>query len=1843
MPKKRLFKARFSGYIAILLCITIPILFFGIKYVLDTSTKNAVKLETDVKEYHKKCAKEIALAVAQNWNPGLTLTQQKDAIMKIADAIYNASLNQDTSVLGKAIPGLDIKKDHKITSNSTFGGIVVTPQTIVSAPTTAIEYSNQTKYFVRLYSQSLSGSYCTWNPYFAMWRTIDKGTDPANRISIFDEVDTDKQKDNIFTLIHHDIYTIPLIYYGYMSSAYPTNSYYYTGSTYSRFYLSAFSKGDNLTFSYSPQSTLSYSTLKYSATTSTYKERINPSDLYCVQISISNDKIKAQTNIDTGYAVPAQCNVDIVLAIPTNGAANNISNRDTASDTSGSPYYGVAATSIPTNAAGTPIYQIGQACKNFVKDNFYHIRGINIGLIPYSAKVSISPDKTGYTVAIPQFVSTYFANNTIASNVMRGAYIYGTRGEKDAKLTNSYNWNTNLVGCPIMCRRGSTTTSTTYGNNIIFYGDLLSNANPSTTSLRFHRMNLNPCYLGYANLLSLKCESNCTVFLPNPYYMIELTADLVKIYEMCNALYPIYDPYNVSNFIFIPVTWANNLFQSWTNNPSLSATTDQLSRPSKTTSGRKKALILVVNKPDWFEPRELTYVGFNNDFSEFLAIESDKINFAINYSDTTKKFPDGTSYNGTIQGAKKILKYTTQSGTVERNATSGYYECAGSAVGRLSFPEKGLLKIVVANGTGVSATGSGFVTFYSDNIGTTYNVRKDSTSGSAITLGSSVSFSGSQKFIFSGPEKLWNWSSTYAAIWGNRSTNGMNFGHNLSIWKARFALGSGTIISSITLTKQVLRAIGGYDEAKSQILNNLSECVVDSVEDPNAKLYVDPCIRLITNRTDGIGRLWSRGEAVLPQSVPIDPSCYGIQQGKFGISVWTNNQICGTYAMETGNNSFSNLGSLNGYGWWIISSLKSPYYNDKVTTLITPTNTSSNGNQMNLGGFFFINNETKLYSSSATKDDIIYNKCIGVLEKNGEKWICFCGDGELEVTISVGAALTFSGVTGDSSLHKIARTETFYVEPSQITQHDGTNYYIDLNMSGLKLISAEITNRPYTKVTPACSISGTTNALNTSGTLQITTNLEAPMTIKAKTTTSGVTFYSDNGVEENINTYYPIDASTTKIITFSGPTRMYNWADSTYTFSQYTTTGGKNFGHNLKIYKLKYKLDNATISSATLTNQILRCYANYTSGTGDTGRKTLILNTDGHCTSETSSSSEQYTDPCISTNGGNYNYYNSSTGWIWNGIQIKAYNFYPICYGVQKVKFLMTPYNCTSTVSTSYDNYLKIYASGNVLTNVASISSSSYYRVFDLSGYTSYYTDRVQIFTGRFQTSYISARYYDAIRDVALSGTRQYVNNNGSESCTGDCSVSCSGSLLSSWADGPSGCACGSTCRYSTTCTKQYNSSGSTTADSCPSGYTLSQYSSSTGYIPTRYDIRNFFFVNTQTKSYSASATLAQIKANTYIGSLISGSDTWLCFCGDGQLRVTVANPKQPGTIQYTTPQNTTATTSVSKADYQTITIDPSTHQYVKNHTNNTYTITLNVNNIAIDTSHNSNKGVAFAEEISNYVYIHSHPTKPEMSRAVDFSKNIGEKPDYDTSLIPNVNLRYISYNKNLAYWSTQVSNYPYSEFYNNNIVGDFYFLLEDTSSIAPQIRFFNRSLGPETFSNVKCEIYDAVGLHRRFQAFPDIRNENLASFDIVNAHLGGHIKYIYAGFTLPINTALYYGADGTTLYKYQWQRNSSGTLSTYDPSVACQKVTTNACSKLKTDFGSNIKIYIIKYRKQTSYKNKISGSATNFDYSYIDTCASSSANIYDISTETDLKSSLDKIAADIKTFAGYADAKNVD
>jgi hypothetical protein len=133
---------------------------------------------------------------------------------------------------------------------------------------------------------------------------------------------------------------------------------------------------------------------------------------------------------------------------------------------------------------------------------------------------------------------------------------------------------------------------------------------------------------------------------------------------------------------------------------------------------------------------------------------------------------------------------------------------------------------------------------------------------------------------------------------------------------------------------------------------------------------------------------------------------------------------------------------------------------------------------------------------------------------------------------------------------------------------------------------------------------------------------------------------------------------------------------------------------------------------------------------------------------------------------------------------------------------------------------------------------------------------------------------------------------------------------------------------------------------------------------------------------------------------------------------------------------------------------------------------------------------------------------------------------------------------------------------------------------------------------------------------------------------------------TLPINAALWAGASGETLHNYQWQSNGSGTWNEKTATDAVKEVTKSACAKLKTDYGSNLRVYLIKFRKQDKYKHPVTQADTKFDYNYLDSCATANTSTYikDVSDEAGLKNALDEIYSDITSanFAPRSEARNV-
>ena len=123
---------------------------------------------------------------------------------------------------------------------------------------------------------------------------------------------------------------------------------------------------------------------------------------------------------------------------------------------------------------------------------------------------------------------------------------------------------------------------------------------------------------------------------------------------------------------------------------------------------------------------------------------------------------------------------------------------------------------------------------------------------------------------------------------------------------------------------------------------------------------------------------------------------------------------------------------------------------------------------------------------------------------------------------------------------------------------------------------------------------------------------------------------------------------------------------------------------------------------------------------------------------------------------------------------------------------------------------------------------------------------------------------------------------------------------------------------------------------------------------------------------------------------------------------------------------------------------------------------------------------------------------------------------------------------------------------------------------------------------------------------------------------------------------------DATFMLPYNMVLRKAGYQGNDDtPTQGAAKATADVCAKLKGDYDeSNLRIYVIKYRAQTQYKSfpmyGITQSNKDHDYTAVDGCATS-GYLYTVSTEADLKTRLNAIATNIKSWAGYEAAKLVE
>lgn len=551
-----------------------------------------------------------------------------------------------------------------------------------------------------------------------------------------------------------------------------------------------------------------------------------------------------------------KCEVDIIIAIPTNYASctnDNSNDGDLAANSS---------------SANTPIRHIAKAYQTFLQ-NFLHTQGVAVGVIPYSGKISLPPDRANWTVKIPLSAKMpdlpYVKQSMFyGSDGKFGGELLLNRDEPDSGYGDYIYWGQPDVGLPIMSRIGVATSHrgmTTYVSRNGSDNLLISMEDPAKSdAYKFMRANINPCYLGYCNTLAMLCEKDCPTHLANPYFITELTSDLNNVIHDLNLIVPINDKRNKSNFLFLPALWAGNLFSSWTRHPFIlqgdnnSAGNKQDTSDNNTSSesakdNRKRAVIIVANAPDNFEPVELTYLGFNNDNSEIPMYESDTILF-----DKGGYVRKGNNYLG-VKGA---IKYTTTGTTTVNNAVEeknrkenneefkdeDYFEFGDGLVytskgkATISFPNKGIIKIVATRNEPAN------VTFYDEN-GVVDNVTKVEGKYKKHIVRGKTSFS------FRGPQQVYNFQDqTTKFESGKYTTKGPNFGHNLSVKKLKFTT-SRCILDKVSLSNQILRFYGTY--GKNEINNK--ELIQNSNGSTEPEKRMDPCIDLSYTDPNGYNDL----------------------------------------------------------------------------------------------------------------------------------------------------------------------------------------------------------------------------------------------------------------------------------------------------------------------------------------------------------------------------------------------------------------------------------------------------------------------------------------------------------------------------------------------------------------------------------------------------------------------------------------------------------------------------------------------------------------------------------------------------------------------------------------------------------------------------------------------------------------------------------------------------------------------------------------------------------------------------------------------------------------------------
>jgi hypothetical protein len=1187
---------------------------------------------------------------------------------------------------------------------------------------------------------------------------------------------------------------------------------------------------------------------------------------------------------------------------------------------------------------------------------------------------------------------------------------------------------------------------------------------------------------------------------------------------------------------------------------------------------------------------------------------------------------DGTNYNGTIQGTKKILKYETVSGTVTRNAESGYYECDGTAAGRLSFPQKGLVKVVVEVGGKNSE-----ITWTLKENNSLPKILLSDIFGVCYGNGKLVACSAYGNFYVS-QDKGSSWamsnklSQTYD--WMDICYADGNF----------IAVSNGGYIASST-------------DGVSWILHGPIEKVPDTslmgVCYGNGKLVALTLGGyILTGKLDDLSNWKCDGS-----SIPGAGGCIRIIY------------VDGYYLTMSGKGAAISLESDETDLWATIWAT--------IKTIPFPSYALCYANQK----VVIIDYRSMLVSENKGRSW----GCYSVLP-SGDSWDNLCHDGENFIAVgyngliavgsyeNVTATIKFTNIT-DGNLtknneeYKISNRRELYIEPSQISGTEG-NYYIDFSMKNIRLISAEITNRPYStagEVVPTTEVTYLDFDIvdfskgRTSGDV-----LSYSQTSGSSAYEPGKGYATSNGIgritlSKPGNVILTVDKleSTTGLTSVSS-----SWLDSTIAYGN----GRWIVLNNIEGF-VAVSTDNGVTwirrGSINGFTSPVRRQVSYGDG------KWVALDITGRIVLSEDDGSKWDIIDILPSSASQWSVMRWSNNLGWLALSSDGIVF---SGRIRERWERMSSMTAVSTHgwSTAFCNNNDVWAAINSETGAVVIASERdiEYRMrsslTDSFWYGLDYGNNIWMALNK--NGIIATSEGDVtgwnwnIKSTLISS---FGSNRWECLCYGDrkwMAVSYQGVVAISEDNGTtwtkqSGGLSTAASAITINSTRQEISGKTSIVISSEqftqsgSSYVLDINMENIKLVSAKADYNQTETVNDLMMFYSSQESFNRIL--TYSGSGVwdayklyrcSGSGTITSLL-KGEIRLTVgpALDTSSSTIQFTSGSDTAVKNITG---IQTLTINSS--DLVKG-SNDNYSVSFNASNISLI------KAKLIAEESGGGMQYLPIPS-PEMSRVVNFSKNVGGKPEYDKNFIVygsdtngSLGSTGVKWDSDISSWVTAPSyGHQYSgsnHFYMNNIAGDFYLNIEDMGNTIPEWFMFVKNINYDS----RQPTYNLSGNFRFFSHFSNLYEVSHAHFDIRNAAENANCVLQVGGFTLPVNTALYYGANGSSMHSYQWQSNSSGNLITYDSLVATQQVTTSACNKLKSDWGNNLRIYLIKYRKQSSYKNKINNATINFDYGYIDQCASGSEYIYDVSTDDGLSSVLQTIADDIKSFAGHEGAKNVE